>query len=58
LIAVVLDRLRLQAVEDELRLLFESDGLSADAQTRGRQLMAAQALLKAQLARSPTTDDR
>jgi DNA primase len=54
-LALVVDRLRLQAVEDELKLLFESGTLSPDAQVRGKELMSAQARLKAQLARRQTT---
>jgi len=49
---LVLMRLRLQAVEDELKLLFDSGALSPDAQQRGRQLSDARARLKAQLAKS------
>lgn len=52
-LAILLDRLRLQAVEDELKLLFDSGALSPDAQQRGKELMAIQARLKAELARSP-----
>jgi DNA primase len=52
-LAILLDRLRLQAVEDELKLLFDSGALSPDAQQRGKELMATQARLKAELARSP-----
>jgi len=51
-LALVIDRLRLQAVEDELKLLFESGVLSPDSQARGRQLMISQAHLKGQLART------
>jgi DNA primase len=54
-LAILLDRLRLQAVEDELKLLFESGDLSPDAQLRGKQLMAAQARLKAKLAKAPVS---
>ncbi|HEY9063389.1 MAG TPA: DNA primase [Burkholderiaceae bacterium] len=51
-LALVLDRLRLQAVEEELKLLFESGStLSPDAQARGRELLGTQAQLKAKLAR-------
>lgn len=46
----VVDRMRLQAVEDELQELFGSDSLSADAQQRSRHLVAARSRLKAQLA--------
>ena len=49
-LAILLDRLRLQATEDELKLLFESGDLSPDAQRRGKQLMLGQAQLKAKLA--------
>ncbi len=52
-LAILIDRLRLQAVEDELKLLFDSGALSPDAQQRGKQLMATQSRLKALLARSP-----
>jgi DNA primase len=47
---LVLERLRLKDVEDELELLFESGTISADAQHRSTELMAARARLKAQLA--------
>jgi len=51
-LARLLDRLRLQAVEEELKLLFESGtAQSVDAQSRGRELLAMQARLKAQLSR-------
>jgi DNA primase len=46
----VVDRMRLQAVEDELQELFGSDSLSADAQQRSRHLIATRSQLKAQLA--------
>jgi len=55
-LAILIDRLRLQAVEDELKLLFDSGALSPDAQARGKQLMATQARLKALLARSPESN--
>ena len=55
-LCLVVDRMRLQAVEDELRQLFESDSLSADSQDRGRQLMATQARLKAQFALAPPSE--
>ncbi len=45
----VADRIRLQAVEDELQALFGSGSLSADAQQRSRHLIEARSLLKAQL---------
>ncbi|HEY8707629.1 MAG TPA: DNA primase, partial [Burkholderiaceae bacterium] len=57
-LVLVIDRLRLQAVEDELKLLFESGLLSPDSQARGKQLMGAQARLKAQLARAQTLEVR
>jgi DNA primase len=47
---LVVDRLRLHAVEDELRQLFEAGPLSSDSQSRGRHLLAVQARLKAQFA--------
>ena len=51
-LALLLDRLRLQAVEEELKLLFESGSAqSPDAQGRGRELLAMQAQLKAKLSR-------
>ena len=51
-LALLLDRLRLQAVEEELKLLFESGSAqSPDAQSRGRELLAMQAHLKAKLSR-------
>jgi DNA primase len=49
---LVIDRMRLQAVEDELKQLFESGTLSPDAQHRSRQLMSLRANLKAQFAAS------
>ena len=55
---LVIDRLRLQAVEDELKLLFESGLLSPDSQARGKQLMNAQARLKARLARDQSLETR
>ncbi len=51
-LALLLDRLRLQAVEEELKLLFESGSAqSPDAHGRGRELLAMQAQLKAKLSR-------
>ncbi len=50
-LGLVLDKLRLQAVEDELTLLFASGELSADAQRRSRQLGAERSRLKAEFAR-------
>lgn len=51
-LALLLDRLRLQAAEEELKLLFESGSpQSPDAQSRGRELLALQAQLKAKLSR-------
>ncbi|MEO8060150.1 MAG: DNA primase [Burkholderiales bacterium] len=50
---LVLDRLRLKDLEDELELLFQSGTLSPDAQQRSLQLMADRSRLKAQLARTP-----
>ena len=49
-LALVLDKLRLQAVEDELTLLFASGELSDDAQRRSRQLGAERSRLKAEFA--------
>ena len=57
-LTLVLDRLRLQAVEDELKLLFETPSLSPDAQARGKALMGTQARLKAQLALRQSADRR
>ena len=54
-LAIVIDRLRLHGIEEELKLLFDSGPLSPDAQARGKLLMATQARLKAQLAKSPET---
>jgi len=45
-LALVIAKLRLQAVDDELRLLFESGVQSADAQARSRELMEARKRLK------------
>jgi DNA primase len=50
---LVLDRLRLKDLEEELELLFQSGALSPDAQQRSLQLMATRSRLKAQLARVP-----
>ncbi len=47
---VVIERLRLDAVEEELKLMFESGDLSPDAQQRGAELMRLRASLKAGLA--------
>lgn len=49
-LAIVLTRLRLQGVEEELKLLFDAGLFSPDAQRRGKELIAIQARLKAQLA--------
>jgi DNA primase len=46
-LGLVLDRLRLQAAEDELKLLFESGTMSPESQARGKLLMATRARLKA-----------
>jgi DNA primase len=46
-----LDGLRLQAVEEELKLMFESGALSPDAQNRCKQLLDTRSRLKAQFAR-------
>jgi DNA primase len=45
-LALVIAKLRLQAVDDELRLLFESGVQSTDAQARSRELMEARKRLK------------
>jgi DNA primase len=50
---LVLERLRLKDLEEELELLFQSGTLSPDAQARSLQLMADRSRLKAQLARAP-----
>jgi DNA primase len=50
---LVLERLRLKDLEEELELLFQSGALSPDAQARSLQLMAERSRLKAQLARAP-----
>ena len=50
---LVLDRLRLKDLEEELELLFQSAPLSPDAQRRSVQLNDARSRLKAQLARAP-----
>lgn len=47
--AIVLDRLRLQAIDEELELLSESGVLASDAQSRGRALMQERAQLKRRL---------
>ncbi len=52
---LVVDRMRLQAVEDELKQLFESGSLSTDAQLRSRHLMGVRASLKAQFAASASS---
>jgi DNA primase len=46
-LALVVGKLRLQAVDDELKLLFESGVQSVDAQQRSRALMEARRKLKA-----------
>ncbi|MEO5698500.1 MAG: DNA primase [Burkholderiaceae bacterium] len=46
-LSLVLSKLRLQAVDDELKLLFDSGAQSVDAQRRGRELMEARRRLKA-----------
>ena len=42
-----------EAIEDELKLLFESGDLSPDAQQRGKELGADRARLKASLTQVP-----
>jgi hypothetical protein len=46
---IVLDRLRLKAIEDELEAMFDSGTLSEDARRRSALLAQQRALLKAQL---------
>ena len=53
---LVLDRLRLQMVEDELALLFESSPLSSEDGQRARHLGALRSSLKAQLALCASPD--
>lgn len=50
-LALVLDKLRLQAVEDELTALFASGELSVDAQQRSRKLSVERSRLKSEFAR-------
>jgi DNA primase len=57
-LAIVMDRLRLQGVEDELKLLFESGTLSAQAQQRGKELDDERRRLKALLVRSSEPSTR
>jgi DNA primase len=45
-LSLVIAKLRLQAVDDELKLLFDSGVQSPDAQQRSRELMDARKLLK------------
>ena len=52
-LALVLDRLRLRAVEDELELLFSSGEPSPDALQRSKELREEQRRLKAQMAKAP-----
>jgi len=54
----LLDWLRLEAVEAELELLFESGELSPEAQRRGKELDAARGHLKALLAKAPESAAR
>ena len=51
---LVLERLRLKAVEDELQAMFESGPLSEDARRRSALLAQQRAELKARLGTSPT----
>jgi DNA primase len=57
-LGLVLDRLRLKDVEEELELLFQSGAVSPDSQHRSSQLMATRARLKAQLAQAPLVNPR
>ena len=50
-LAVILDRLRLQAISSELEMLSESEGLSDTARQRQRELYQAQAELKKKLSK-------
>ena len=45
-LSLVISKLRLQAVDDELKALFDAGAQSPDAQARGRELMARRRLLK------------
>jgi DNA primase len=49
-LALVLGRLRLQRLDDELKLLFESGDLAGDVADRARELHRQRAQLKQQLA--------
>jgi DNA primase len=53
-LGLIMDKLRLQAVEEELQLFFKSGDISPEAQIHGKELMKRQASLKAQLAKSST----
>ena len=55
--ALVLDWLRLRAVEEELEQLFASGDLSPDAMQRSKELGEARKRLKAQLAKAPEPAD-
>ncbi len=57
-LAIVLERLRLQAVEDELKLLFDSGTLSALAQQRGKELHEERRRLKALSTKPPEPSAR
>ena len=46
-LALVISKLRLQAVDDELKALFDAGAQSPDAQARSRELMATRRRLKA-----------
>jgi DNA primase len=54
-LALVLDRLRLRAVEEELELLFSSGEPSPDALQRSKELREEQKRLKAQLGKVPAS---
>jgi DNA primase len=57
-LAIVLDRLRLQGIEDELKLLFDSGTLSTEAQQRGKELDEERKRLKALLTKAPESSAR
>jgi hypothetical protein len=50
---LLLDQLRLQEVDHELKLLFESGLMSPDIQARSAALMHSRARLKAMLTKAP-----
>ena len=52
-LSLILDRLRLRSVEDELEMLFASGDPSADSLRRSKELLDHQRRLKAQVAKAP-----